>query len=58
MELKRTGTTEGFREGMWRFDDFSQFMGIDARREEERDDLRRGIVGPKNCKKNLTTFVG
>ena len=47
-ELKRTGTTEGLREWMWRFDDFSQFMDVDAWREKERDYLQQGIAAAAN----------
>lgn len=47
-ELNRTGTTAGFRDQMWRFDDFSQFMGVDAWRKKERDYLEQGIAAAAN----------
>ena len=43
-ELSRTGTTKGFWDQMWQFDDFYQFMGVDALRQKERNYHERGMA--------------
>jgi len=43
-ELSRTGTTKGFWDQMWQFDDFYQFMGVDALRQKERNYHERGLA--------------
>lgn len=49
-ELGRTGTTEGFEDQMWRFDDFYGFMGVEDLRRQERGYLEKGVAiaaGPR-----------
>jgi methylisocitrate lyase len=43
-ELKRTGTTAGFKERMWQFNDFYQFIGVEDLRQKERDYLDQGLA--------------
>jgi len=43
-ELKNTGTTAGFRDLMWQFSEFNQFIGLDEFRRQERRYLDAGLA--------------
>jgi carboxyvinyl-carboxyphosphonate phosphorylmutase len=43
-ELKRTGTTAGFSERMWQFSEFSEFIGLEEFRRQERSYLEEGLA--------------
>ena len=43
-ELKRTGTTEGFKDQMWQFGDFNRFIGVEELRRQERIYLEQGLA--------------
>jgi methylisocitrate lyase len=43
-ELKRTGTTSGFSERMWQFSEFSEFIGLEEFRRQERKYLEQGLA--------------
>ncbi len=43
-ELKRTGTTSGFSERMWQFSEFSEFIGLEEFRRQERNYLEQGLA--------------
>jgi hypothetical protein len=43
-ELKRTGTTAGFSDRMWQFNEFSEFIGLEEFRRQERRYLDEGIA--------------
>ncbi len=42
VELMQTGTTKGFANRMWQFDDFSRFIDVEALRTKEREYLEHG----------------
>jgi methylisocitrate lyase len=43
-ELKRTGTTAGFSDRMWKFGEFNQFIGLEELRKQERRYLDEGLA--------------
>jgi methylisocitrate lyase len=43
-ELKRTGTTSGFGDRMWQFSEFSEFIGLEEFRRQERRYLDEGLA--------------
>ena len=43
-ELKRTGTTAGFSDRMWQFSEFSEFIGLEEFRRQERRYLDEGLA--------------
>lgn len=43
-ELKRTGTTAGFGDRMWEFREFSEFIGLEEFRRQERRYLDAGLA--------------
>jgi len=43
-ELKRTGTTAGFSDRMWQFNEFSEFIGLEEFRRQERRYLDEGLA--------------
>jgi len=45
VELKQTGTTEGFANRMWQFGDFYRFIDVEAFRAKERTYLEHGNRG-------------
>lgn len=42
VELMQTGTTKGFTNRMWQFDDFFRFIDVEALRAKEREYLEHG----------------
>ncbi len=43
-ELKRTGSTEGFKDQMWQFAEFNRFIGVEDLRRQERTYLEQGLA--------------
>jgi carboxyvinyl-carboxyphosphonate phosphorylmutase len=43
-ELKRKGTTAGFSDRMWQFSEFSEFIGLEEFRRQERRYLEEGLA--------------
>jgi 2-methylisocitrate lyase-like PEP mutase family enzyme len=43
-ELKRKGTTAGFSDRMWQFSEFSEFIGLEEFRQQERRYLEEGLA--------------
>jgi carboxyvinyl-carboxyphosphonate phosphorylmutase len=53
-ELKRKGTTAGFSDRMWQFSEFSEFIGLEEFRRQERRYLEEGLAAasaPKASRK-------
>jgi methylisocitrate lyase len=49
-ELKRSGTTAGFGDRMWKFSDFSEFIGLEEYRRQERRYLEEGLAAVSDPK--------
>jgi 2-methylisocitrate lyase-like PEP mutase family enzyme len=43
-ELRRTGSTGGFKDQMWQFGEFNRFIGVEDLRRQERTYLERGLA--------------